>query len=92
MVRTTFACSDKTARKAYVVATRNTKRNETNSKTMKAPQKHVAEEKSLGTRIAEVERAKANRLSESKRESLFDRGMALIYGGNKNGKTQVNSR
>ncbi|HZF01964.1 MAG TPA: hypothetical protein VE344_08720 [Methylomirabilota bacterium] len=35
-----------------------------------------------GERVARV-RAEANRLSESERESLFKKGMQMIYGGTK---------
>jgi hypothetical protein len=42
--------------------------------------KKSPEPKSVGTQIAEKERAKANAYSDRKREQLLDRGMALIYG------------
>jgi hypothetical protein len=40
-----------------------------------------AGKKSLGTVIAEKARAKANSFSDEKRQSLTERGMALIYSG-----------
>jgi hypothetical protein len=54
-------------------------------------QKQV-EHPSLGTKISEKERAKANGFSEQKRQRLFNRGMALIYGGSKHAKAEVSSR
>jgi hypothetical protein len=38
-------------------------------------------EKTSGSRAAKKLRSEANKLSESKRESLFKRGMQIIYGG-----------
>ena len=52
-----------------------------NKKRISFMKKPVAEPKSTGTRIAEKNRAKGNGYSETKRQRLLDRGMALIYGG-----------
>ena len=39
------------------------------------------ESKSFGSLVAEKARAKANGYTDEKRNSLRERGMALIYGG-----------
>jgi len=61
-------------------------------KSQRKNQKNAEEQPSLGTKISEQERAKANRYSEEKRQELFEEGMAIIYGGAKDTKTSVNSR
>jgi len=42
--------------------------------------KKTAEKKSWGTVVAEKERARANTLSDEKRQKLMARGLQLIYG------------
>lgn len=39
------------------------------------------EKKSVGTIVAEKARSQANSFSDEKRQSLIERGMALIYSG-----------
>jgi hypothetical protein len=56
---------------------------------MKKQQKKP-DQKSLGTTIAERERAKANGYSDEKRHNLLERGMAMIYGGSGHAKSPVN--
>jgi hypothetical protein len=46
------------------------------------------EPKTVGTRIAEKARAKANGYSDVKRQQLLDRGLAMIYGNS--GYAKVN--
>ncbi len=48
--------------------------------------KAAAEPVSLGTRLAEKTRAVANHLSDEERERLLQRGMELIYGGQRQKK------
>ena len=48
--------------------------------------KAAAEPVSLGTRLAEKTRAAANHLSDEERERLLQRGMELIYGGQRQTK------
>jgi hypothetical protein len=49
-------------------------------------------QKSLGTIIAEKERAKANTYSDEKRHALLERGMAMIYGGSDHAKSDATRR
>jgi hypothetical protein len=59
---------------------------------MKTPKNSIKnEEKSLGTKIGESQRAKANSFSEEKRQRLLERGMSLIYGGNGKAKAAVSN-
>lgn len=43
--------------------------------------KKTTEPKSIGTKIAEKFRAKANSYTDTKRQRLLERGLTLIYGG-----------
>jgi hypothetical protein len=43
-------------------------------------------EKTAGSKAAKKLRAETNKLSESKRENLFKRGMQIIYGGTRTEK------
>lgn len=56
-------------------------------KDVKSEKQPSAEKKTNGTIISEEERSRANRLSDTEREALFKRGMALIYGGANSEKT-----
>jgi len=47
---------------------------------------------SKGTRMAEEIRAKANKLSDTKRQSLMGTAMELIYGGGQQRTVRVGSR
>ena len=51
-----------------------------------------SERPTTGTIIAEKNRAKMNRLSDSQRSALLTRGMQLIYGGSSTKKAVVGSR
>ena len=42
---------------------------------------HVYPENTSGSKTAKRVRTQANKLTESERESLFKRGMQIIYGG-----------
>jgi len=55
---------------------------------MKKKQKK-RDQKSLGTILAEKERAKANTYSDAKRHALLERGMAMIYGESDHAKSAV---
>ena len=48
--------------------------------------KAAVEPVSLGTRLAEKTRAVATQLSDEERERLLERGMELIYGGQRQKK------
>jgi hypothetical protein len=48
--------------------------------------------KTVGTVMAAKLRAEANGISGSEREELLKDGLAMIYGGRINAKTQPNSR
>ena len=39
-------------------------------------------DKTLGSEAASAARKKANRLTDTERENLFQKGMRIIYGGN----------
>ena len=45
--------------------------------------KSANQEPSVGTRISDWQRARANSYSEEKREELLHRGLAKIYGANR---------
>jgi hypothetical protein len=60
-------------------------------KTAKAQAKEP-KRKTAGTVMAEKLRAEANRISHSERQELLREGLAMIYGGRINAKTQGNSR
>jgi hypothetical protein len=50
------------------------------------------DQKSIGTTIAEKERAKANTYGDAKRHTLLERGMAMIYGGSDLAKSTASRR
>jgi hypothetical protein len=62
-------------------AANQSKRSAGMSKTGKQPKNEEYPEQTEGCAIAAKARAEGNTLSDEKREDLFRRGMAMIYGG-----------